>query len=255
MRGVIAFIVGFYSACVVAAPQSRIVGGSTAVINSYPYVAAVLRSSDNVTFSQVCVGSIINTRSILTAASCIFKDNSSYWRIRVGSSFANTGGKVHNVQSIILHPYFNPGSLDSDIAILRSTKKFEFNNTVQAGVIAGSSYMLNDNQPVWAVGWGSTYYGGPPSDLLRHVQIWTVNQQICASRYKALGYAVTNNMLCSGWLDVGGRDQCQNDVGGPLIHNNVIVGIASWGYGCGLPTYPGVNTRVSRFTSWIQANA
>lgn len=62
-------------------------------------------------------------------------------------------------------------------------------------------------------------------------------------------------MLCSGWLDVGGRDQCQGDSGGPLIHNNVIVGICSWGNQCALPRYPGVNTRVSRVSAWIVANA
>lgn len=60
-------------------------------------------------------------------------------------------------------------------------------------------------------------------------------------------------MLCSGWLDVGGRDQCQGDSGGPLIHNNVVVGVCSWGHSCAQPRYPGVNTRVSRYTAWIQA--
>lgn len=62
---------------------------------------------------------------------------------------------------------------------------------------------------------------------------------------------ITDNMLCSGWLDVGGRDQCVGDSGGPLIHNDIVVGVCSWGYGCGSPRFPGVNTRVSRFTSWI----
>ncbi|XP_047999851.1 trypsin, alkaline C-like [Leguminivora glycinivorella] len=62
-------------------------------------------------------------------------------------------------------------------------------------------------------------------------------------------------MLCSGWLDVGGRDQCQGDSGGPLIHNGVVIGVCSWGEQCALPRYPGVNARVSRYTSWIQSNA
>lgn len=72
------------------------------------------------------------------------------------------------------------------------------------------------------------------------------------SNYATLGLTVTNNMFCSGWLNVGGRDQCQGDSGGPVISNNVLVGISSWGYQCGLANYPGVNTRVSNFSSWIQ---
>lgn len=94
----------------------------------------------------------------------------------------------------------------------------------------------------------------PTSEQLRHVQIWTVNQAVCRSRYARIG-AITDNMLCSGWLDVGGRDQCQGDSGGPLLHNNVIVGVSSWGQGCADKNFPGVNTRVSRYSSWIQSNS
>lgn len=90
--------------------------------------------------------------------------------------------------------------------------------------------------------------GGPVSETLQHVQVWTVNQNTCRQRY---GSVLTDRMLCSGWLDVGGRDQCQGDSGGPLIHNGVIVGVCSWGAGCALAYYPGVNARVSSFTNWI----
>lgn len=98
-------------------------------------------------------------------------------------------------------------------------------------------------------------FQGPASEQLRHVQIWTVNQAVCRARYAEIGRTVTDNMLCSGWLDVGGRDQCQGDSGGPLVHNGVVVGVCSWGEECALARYPGVNARVSRYTAWIQANA
>lgn len=62
-------------------------------------------------------------------------------------------------------------------------------------------------------------------------------------------------MLCSGYLNVGGRDQCQGDTGSPLLHNNVIVGIRSWGIGCADPYFPGVNARVSVASNWIEAMA
>ncbi|XP_028159113.1 trypsin, alkaline C-like [Ostrinia furnacalis] len=67
-------------------------------------------------------------------------------------------------------------------------------------------------------------------------------------------YTITDNMLCSGILDVGGRDQCYGDSGGPVFHHGVQVGICSFGHECALGEFPGVNVRVSQFTDWISEN-
>lgn len=96
---------------------------------------------------------------------------------------------------------------------------------------------------------------GSPSVRLRHVQVWAVNQAVCRSRYAERGNTITSNMLCTGYLDVGGRDACQGDSGGPVIHDGVIVGVTSWGHQCAHARFPGVNARVSRFTTWIQNNS
>lgn len=97
--------------------------------------------------------------------------------------------------------------------------------------------------------------GGPNSPVLRDVQLLSVNQEECIRRYSELGRRITDNMFCAGWLDIGGRDQCRGDSGGAVVHNNVVVGITSWGEGCAHERYPGVNVRVSRFTSWIVSQA
>ncbi|KPI95068.1 Trypsin CFT-1 [Papilio xuthus] len=243
-----------FAAAVPRNPQ-RIVGGSVTTITQYPYGAALLFSWTGVSFRQNCGGTIINNRAVLTAAHCTENDPPARWRVRVGSTNANSGGVVHNTQQIIMHPNYNNRNYDNDIAILRMSSNFAFNNNVRAGSIAGSNYNLGDNQPVWAIGWGAITFRGQSSEQLRHVQIWTVNQNVCRQRYATRQSAITDNMLCSGWLDVGGRDQCQGDSGGPLIHNNVIVGVCSWGHECALAFFPGVNARVSRYTSWIQSNA
>ncbi|MBN4841622.1 trypsin-like serine protease, partial [Citrobacter braakii] len=135
------------------------------------------------------------------------RNNAARWRIRVGSSFAHSGGTLLNVAQIINHPSYNAWTTDNDVAILRSASAINPNgNTIQVASIAGTNYNLGDNQVVWAVGWGVTESGWA-SEQLRHVQVWTVNQAICRQRYGTA--AITDNMLCSGWLDVGGRDQCQ----------------------------------------------
>ncbi|XP_045449171.1 trypsin CFT-1-like [Melitaea cinxia] len=237
-------------------PSMRVMGGSLTTIQSYPYVTSLLRSTNLVTYVQTCAGTILTTRSIMSAAHCFIFDQTNNWRIRAGSSSAHSGGTVYYVNQIIIHKNFDLRTYDSNIAILRTASPISIvTNTVHVATIPSSIYNLPDNQAVWAVGWGTTSYGGSKSEQLRHVQIWTVNQQQCANSYRNIGFNVTSNMLCAGWFGVGGRDQCQNDAGGPLIHNSVVVGISSWGYQCGLPFYPGINTRVSRFTPWIQQNA
>ncbi|XP_063390101.1 trypsin CFT-1-like [Cydia fagiglandana] len=234
----------------------RIVGGELTTIEQYPFQAALLMSWDLSYYGQICGATIINARSILTAAHCFwyFIEPNRY-RFRVGSSYANNGGVVHNVLANIIHPSYNPSSLDVDVAIVRSTTIIVHTEVVQPAPIAGPGYIMPDDSEVWAAGWGQTDVTGPTSDQLRHVQIWTVNQAVCRTRYNELGYDVTNNMLCSGWLDVGGRDQCSGDSGGPLIYNGVVVGVCSWGEQCALARYPGVNARVSKVTEWIQVNA
>ncbi|XP_004930041.1 trypsin, alkaline A [Bombyx mori] len=236
--------------------SSRIVGGTATTIDRYPTMAAALFSSNMAQWWQGCGCSILNNRAVLTAAHCIIGDRVGVWRVRVGSSFGNSGGVVHEVNRHIIHPNYNHRTKDADIAIMRTVLRINFvRNTVQPARIAGSNYNLADNQVVWAAGWGSTRTGSGFAEQLRHVQVWTINQAICRERYSRIDRPITANMLCSGWLDVGGRDQCGGDSGGPLYHNGVVVGVCSWGFSCGSAFYPGVNVRVSRFSSWIQNNA
>ncbi|XP_022821669.1 trypsin, alkaline C-like [Spodoptera litura] len=255
MRVCIALLGCIAAVTAVPAFPQKIVGGSLTTVDQYPTIVSLLFSWSATSFFQNCGGTILTNRAILTAAHCPFRDSPLSWRVRAGSSYANSGGTVYALDSIIINPNYNTWSMDFDVAIMRTSQVISFNSVVKAASIAGPNYNLADNQAVWAAGWGTTSSGGPASEQLRHVQVWTVNQIACRDRYAAGGGTITDNMLCSGVLDVGGRDQCQGDSGGPLYHNGIVVGVCSWGFGCAQPQYPGVNARVSRFSSWIQANA
>jgi len=68
--------------------------------------------------------------------------------------------------------------------------------------------------------------------------------------YSANGYSVADSMICAA-VEEGGKDSCQGDSGGPMVCGEELVGIVSWGIGCGRKGYPGVYTEVSYFMDWI----
>lgn len=76
---------------------------------------------------------------------------------------------------------------------------------------------------------------------------------MCAERYASLPeeVPVTKNMICAGLLDIGGRDACFGDSGGPLYYNDVVIGVISSGIGCGNATYPAISMSVASYTDWI----
>lgn len=81
----------------------------------------------------------------------------------------------------------------------------------------------------------------------------TVNNDLCAERY--LNWPsqplVTKNMICAGLLDVSADGTCFGDAGGPLIYDDIVIGLASWGRTCANGTYPDVSTSVASYTNWI----
>ena len=99
-------------------------------------------------------------------------------------------------------------------------------------------------------GWGTTSEGGEFSRKLRQVTVPYVSDEDCDSFYGGDNQFLSDVMVCAGEK---GRDSCQGDSGSPLTLENVHVGLASWGYGCGREGYPGVYTQTDGVLDFIES--
>ncbi len=253
---------------------STIVGGNvTGRSNDYPFMVSLRFEPSNFHF---CGGTLLNNRTVLTAAHCIdfdgpFGPNPPFQpeevEVAIGRYLRNSVAfRNVEVTDIISHPDFvgNLGlpffNYDSDIALLRLANP-QFGEA-KVNLIS-DPVLLTPGTNSTAIGWGTVREGGRPALRLREVDVPVVSNGSCQISYDAASFpftedSITPNMVCSGFPQ-GEKDACQGDSGGPLLalNNGQLeqIGITSFGEGCARPDRPGVYTNVLEFLNWIEANA
>ncbi|KAJ8711584.1 hypothetical protein PYW08_008538 [Mythimna loreyi] len=245
-------------AAAACADASRIVGGNPTDIESYPSIVQV-EFRTGILWGQSCAANILTSRYLLSAAHCFdgLFFNIRNRRIRAGTDRRGTGGVIIEITRRVNHPTYGRSGMDGDVSVIQLTTPLVYSDQIQPVFIPPQDFALPNGLPVVHAGWGTTSSGGLSSSILRDVTIYTIDNALCTSRYASLliPQRVTENMICAGILDVGGKDACQGDSGGPLYYDDILVGVVSWGRGCADPFYPGVSARVASYTDWIVATA
>ncbi|KAG3004204.1 hypothetical protein PC121_g11240 [Phytophthora cactorum] len=223
--------------------ESRIYGGSNADINKYPYVAALLvEGTDDVPF---CSGTLIAPQYVLTTATCIkwfpLGVQVSLGTPRVKDRKSGKAGQIRAVE-VFRHPLHNSTLLTYDVALL----KLEKPSTHKPARLCDADG--SDNKPgtmATVLGWG-LLKEEVVAETLQSVDAEIIPDDECGK------YAIdTDVTLCAG--TERGKGFCLSDLGGPLIANDVVVGIASAfpsdAADCG--DLPGIYTRVSRSLDFV----
>lgn len=110
--------------------------------------------------------------------------------------------------------------------------------------------VVADGAPCQVVGWNALTAAAPTQNLM------VLNVPIL-NRDSVCNLAINHNggvlepMTCAGSVALAGGI-CESNRGGGLYCNNILVGITSFGFGCGtVANSPGVYTQVRMYQHWI----
>uniref|UniRef100_A0A3Q3J7I8 trypsin n=1 Tax=Monopterus albus TaxID=43700 RepID=A0A3Q3J7I8_MONAL len=212
------------------AMELTIVGGYKWRKNSVPYQVSLN------TGYHFCVGSLISSTWVVSAAHCYQKDGngntSNRIEVHLGEhNIAVSEGTEQSINSakVIRHPGYSSYNLDNDIMLIKLSKHLL------------SDLWLGQHQQLFK---SVKHYNYP--DRLMCLDAPILSDTSCRNSYPG---EITSNMFCAGFLE-GGKDSF--DSGGPVVCNGQLQGVVSWGYGCAQKNRPGDYVKVCNYNTWIR---
>ncbi|MFD8301973.1 S1 family peptidase [Streptomyces sp. NPDC059690] len=245
------------------APAGVVVGGFPVDISQGPWTVA-LSSRDRfggTRAGQFCGGVAVGPTTVLTAAHCMGEEVLGAPPNRVRDLKVITGrtdllsdrGREIAVREVRVNPGYDSGTNAGDFALLTLAEPLPGGPVIAMAAAGDPAYEPETSATVY--GWGDVTGGGDYARTLHAAQVRVLPDTQCEKAYPGRddGTYAAESMLCAG-EEQGGRDACQGDSGGPLVAQGKLIGLVSWGSGCGGAGSPGVYTRVSEVVRALGAS-
>ena len=230
-------------------PSHAIVGGTAAPEGAYPFMAAI---TENDGF-QFCGGSVISSLWVITAAHCVQGARADRTKVVTGRTNLNNTSQGQSIQAaqIFVHPNYDGNGYDAALIRLSTA------TTSPAITVATAAHDVYEvpNTVLRVIGWGdqTNTLGLTATPQLRQVDVKVVSDGQCG--LTNIGFHAPTGVCAA---DIA-KDSCQGDSGGPMFHNDsrVLIGLVSYGTGCGVPGFAGVYSEVNNpsIRSWISSTA
>ncbi|XP_077196892.1 kallikrein-11-like [Paroedura picta] len=223
--------------------EPTLLRGFQCIEHSQPWTVALFDGS-----KFHCTGTLISDKWVVTAAQChtgrplfVSLGQHSLWHLEFTE-------QLRIAVKTIRHPFFDSYSRANDIMLVKLLIPVIVNKNVRP--LALPRHCPIPHSHCVLPGWGSTFFQKALlPDVLHCGNITTLSDSECSEVYST---ALTKNMLCAT-VQRGGSDTCQGDPGSPLVCNNQLQGITSWGLEeCSQGEIPRVFTKVCHYIKWLE---